>query len=154
MAGKIGFVSLGCPKALVDSELILTQLSAEGYETAKDADSKKGIARYLRRNPGLSFVARENGQLIGTVLCGQDGRRGHLYHLAILPSHRKKGIGKALVNQALSNLAAMGFSRCTLCVFAKNSAGRKFWKRTGWIERPDIMLMAKEIKGHKNGKNT
>ncbi len=36
MAGKIGFVSLGCPKALVDSELILTQLSAEGYETAKD----------------------------------------------------------------------------------------------------------------------
>lgn len=36
MAGKIGFVSLGCPKALVDSELILTQLSAEGYETAKE----------------------------------------------------------------------------------------------------------------------
>ena len=36
MAGRIGFVSLGCPKALVDSELILTQLSAEGYETAKD----------------------------------------------------------------------------------------------------------------------
>nr|B1XUT6.1 RecName: Full=Ribosomal protein uS12 methylthiotransferase RimO; Short=uS12 MTTase; Short=uS12 methylthiotransferase; AltName: Full=Ribosomal protein uS12 (aspartate-C(3))-methylthiotransferase; AltName: Full=Ribosome maturation factor RimO [Polynucleobacter necessarius STIR1] len=36
MAGKIGFVSLGCPKALVDSELILTQLSAEGYKTAKD----------------------------------------------------------------------------------------------------------------------
>ena len=36
MAGKVGFVSLGCPKALVDSELILTQLSAEGYETAKD----------------------------------------------------------------------------------------------------------------------
>jgi ribosomal protein S12 methylthiotransferase len=36
VAGKIGFVSLGCPKALVDSELILTQLSAEGYETSKD----------------------------------------------------------------------------------------------------------------------
>ena len=36
MAGKVGFVSLGCPKALVDSELILTQLSAEGYETSKD----------------------------------------------------------------------------------------------------------------------
>ena len=36
MVAKVGFVSLGCPKALVDSELILTQLSAEGYETAKD----------------------------------------------------------------------------------------------------------------------
>src|SRR5215213_10476680 len=32
---KVGFVSLGCPKALTDSELILTQLSAEGYETSK-----------------------------------------------------------------------------------------------------------------------
>jgi len=36
VVAKVGFVSLGCPKALVDSELILTQLSAEGYETAKD----------------------------------------------------------------------------------------------------------------------
>ena len=34
-APKIGFVSLGCPKALTDSELILTQLSAEGYQTSK-----------------------------------------------------------------------------------------------------------------------
>src|SRR5258705_5134672 len=32
---KVGFVSLGCPKALTDSELILTQLSAEGYQTSK-----------------------------------------------------------------------------------------------------------------------
>ena len=36
MVAKVGFVSLGCPKALVDSELILTQLSAEGYQTAKE----------------------------------------------------------------------------------------------------------------------
>ncbi|MEG1735611.1 MAG: radical SAM protein, partial [Comamonas sp.] len=34
-APKVGFVSLGCPKALTDSELILTQLSAEGYQTSK-----------------------------------------------------------------------------------------------------------------------
>ena len=34
-APQVGFVSLGCPKALTDSELILTQLNAEGYETSK-----------------------------------------------------------------------------------------------------------------------
>jgi ribosomal protein S12 methylthiotransferase len=34
-APRVGFVSLGCPKALTDSELILTQLSAEGYQTSK-----------------------------------------------------------------------------------------------------------------------
>ena len=37
-APKVGFVSLGCPKALTDSELILTQLSAEGYQTSKTFD--------------------------------------------------------------------------------------------------------------------
>ncbi|MGA2915542.1 MAG: GNAT family N-acetyltransferase [Sedimentisphaerales bacterium] len=116
----------------------------EGIGLHKDADSRKGIARYLRQNPGLSLVARENKKIVGDLLCGQDGRRGHLYHLAVAPPYRKKGIGKALVNQALSNLAAIGFNRCTLCVFAKNRAGRRFWKRTGWIERPDIIMMAKD----------
>jgi ribosomal protein S18 acetylase RimI-like enzyme len=118
--------------------------NTEGMGLHSDTDSKKGILRYLKRNPGMSFVARENGRLVGTVLCGQDGRRGHLYHLAIDRSYRKKGIAKALVNRALSKLAAIGFSKCTLCAFVKNYAGRKFWRHTGWTERPDIIMMAKD----------
>jgi ribosomal protein S18 acetylase RimI-like enzyme len=123
----------------------------EGIGLHKDADSKKGIARYLQRNPGLSVVARDNKKIVGVLLCGQDGRRGHLYHLAVAPAYREKGIGKALVNQALSNLAAIGFNRCTLCAFVKNRAGRKFWRHTGWTERPDIIMMSKEI-GKQNGR--
>jgi len=118
--------------------------NTEGMGLHSDSDSKKGILRYLKRNPGLSFVARENGRLVGTVLCGHDGRRGHLYHLAVDRSYRKKGIGNALVNRALSKLAAIGFSKCTLCAFVKNYAGRKFWRHTGWTERPDIIMMAKD----------
>jgi GNAT superfamily N-acetyltransferase len=64
--------------------------------------------------------------------------------LAVAPSHRKKGIGKTLVNRALLKLAAIGFSKCTLCAFVKNSTGRKFWRHTGWTERPDIIMMAKD----------
>jgi N-acetylglutamate synthase len=117
----------------------------EGMGLHKDTDSKKGIARYLRRNPGLSLVARDDKKIVGTLLCGHDGRRGHLYHLAVAASYRKKGIAKALVNRALSKLAAIGFSRCTLCAFVKNRAGRNFWKHTGWIERPDVIMMMKDI---------
>jgi ribosomal protein S18 acetylase RimI-like enzyme len=119
--------------------------NTEGMGLHKQADSKKGIARYLRRNPGLSLVARDNKKIVGTVLCGYDGRRGHLYHLAVAPSHRKKGIGKVLVNQALSNLTSIGITRCTICAFAKNRAGRKFWKHTGWTQRPDLIIMTKNI---------
>jgi ribosomal protein S18 acetylase RimI-like enzyme len=116
----------------------------EGMGLHNDTDSKKGIARYLRRNPGLSLVARDDKKIVGTLLCGYDGRRGHLYHLAVAASHRKKGIAKALVNRALSKLAAIGFSKCTLCAFVKNSAGRKFWKHIGWTERPDVIMMVKD----------
>ena len=118
--------------------------NTEGMGLHNDADSKEGIRQYLKRNPGLSLVARDNKKIVGTILCGHDGRRGHLYHLAVAPSHRKKGIAKALVNRALSKLAAIGFPKCTLCAFVKNYAGRKFWRHTGWTERPDIIMMAKD----------
>jgi ribosomal protein S18 acetylase RimI-like enzyme len=119
--------------------------NTEGIGLHKWSDSKEAIAGYLRRNPGLSLVACDNKKIIDAVLCGHDGRRGHLYHLAVAQLYRKKN-GKALVNQALSKLASIGISRCTICAFAKNRAGRKFWRRTGWTERPDVIMMTKEIK--------
>jgi len=126
-------------------EIFALWKNTEGMGLHKQADSRKGIARYLRRNPGFSLVARDNKKIVGTLLCGNDGRRGHLYHLAVAPSCRKKGVGKALVNQALSNLASIGIIRCTICAFVKNRAGRKFWKYTGWTERPDVRIITKDI---------
>ncbi len=118
--------------------------NTEGMGLHSDTDSKKGIARYLKRNPGMSFVARDNGKIVGTVLCGQDGRRGYLFHLAVDKACRKKGVGKAIVNRALSKLASIGITKCLIFVFAKNRTGRKFWKHTGWTHRPDIIMMAKD----------
>jgi predicted N-acetyltransferase YhbS len=45
----------------------------------READSRIAIERYLQRNPGLSFVIDDNGELVGSVMSGHDGRRGHLY---------------------------------------------------------------------------
>jgi N-acetylglutamate synthase len=117
----------------------------EGVGFHKQSDCKKGIAKYLRRNPGLSFIARDNKKIIGTILCGQEGRRGSLYHLAVAKAYRKKGIGKALVEKALSKLASIGISRCFIFVFGKNRSGLKFWKHLGWTQRPDIIMMTKDI---------
>ena len=58
MSGKIGFVSLGCPKALVDAERIVTQLRAEGYEIGKDyAGRALAIANY---SPELLEAAKDS----------------------------------------------------------------------------------------------
>jgi N-acetylglutamate synthase len=116
----------------------------EGMGLHSDTDSKKRIAGYLKRNPGLSFVARDDKEIVGTVLCGQDARRGYIYHLAVVKAYRKKGLGKALVQKAMLKLASIGITKCLIFVFAKNRTGLKFWKHLGWTHRPDIIMMVKD----------
>jgi N-acetylglutamate synthase len=124
-------------------EVFLLWKNTEGIGLHDDVDSKAGIRRYLKRNSGLSFVARENEQIIGTVLCGHDGRRGYLHHLAVADTHRKKGIGKALVGRAIAGLRKIGIQKCHLWVFENNFSGQRFWNHIGWTKRKDICLMSR-----------
>lgn len=64
-------------------EVISLWQSVEGVGLHDDADSKEAIGQYLQRNAGLSFIARDSGKLVGAILCGYDGRRGYLHHLAV-----------------------------------------------------------------------
>src|SRR5437762_9754721 len=62
-----------------------------------DADTEPAIADFLGRNPGMSAIASSSSrQVIGAVLCGHDGRRGYLHHLAVERSHRKQGVATAM----------------------------------------------------------
>jgi ribosomal protein S18 acetylase RimI-like enzyme len=110
-----------------------------------DADDPQAIARYLARNPGASFVAREDGLLIGAVLCGHDGRRGFLHHLAVRPASRERGLGRALVDRCLAALAAEGITRCHLFVRRSNPAATRFWSRVGWQERVELHMFSREV---------
>ena len=108
----------------------------------RPADERQHIARYLARNPGLSFVARDGKRLVGTVLCGHDGRRGYLQHLAVDRAYRRQGIGRALVEQALDALRAININKCHLFVIKTNAPAIDFWKRIGWFERDDLVTMS------------
>lgn len=110
-----------------------------------DADEPQALARYLARNPGVSVVAREGGVLVGTALCGHDGRRGYLHHLAVAPTHRRRGIGEALVERCLAALRAEGIAKCHLFVYADNEAGQAFWTRVGWERRDDVLMMSRNL---------
>lgn len=109
-------------------------------------DTREAIQRYLTRNPNMSFVARaEDGEVEGALLCGHDGRRGLLHHLAVRPASRGRGIGRALVAQALDALRAEGIDKCHIIVYKENHAGRAFWTAEGWAERVTLVLMSKDI---------
>jgi ribosomal protein S18 acetylase RimI-like enzyme len=110
-----------------------------------DSDSEEGVTRFLDRNPGLSFVARDGEHLVGAVLCGHDGRRGYIHHLAVSKSHRCKGLGRALVGRCLSALRRDGISKCHIFVFGDNNDTIAFWKSVGWTQRVELIMMSQYI---------
>lgn len=65
----------------------------------------RSLARLLARNSGLCWVAQHDARWVATVLCGRDGWRGYLYHVAVAPAWRRRGIATALVARAQNELA-------------------------------------------------
>lgn len=122
--------------------------STEGVGLS-DADSVEGISRFLARNPSLSFVAVHGDQIIGTVLCGHDGRRGLIHHLVVAEPHRGRGLGRALVLRALAGLRQEGIQKSHLLVFRDNVGGRAFWSALGAEER--VTLTTFSIATHETG---
>ena len=112
-----------------------------------DSDTREAISAFLERNCGLSAVAcTSDGKIVGAVLCGHDGRRGYLHHLAVALPQRKQGIGRALINECLTRLAARKIQKCNLFLFASNTAGRTFWLKQSWSVREDIVLVQTVLK--------
>jgi N-acetylglutamate synthase len=122
-------------------------LASDGVVLRDADDGREAIARYLARNPGLSFVAERGGAVVGAVLCGSDGRRGFRHHMAVARGARRSGVGRALCDRALGTLAAQGIPKCHLMVLARNEAAQAFWREVGWAERDDLVLMSKPARG-------
>lgn len=102
------------------------------------ADAREPVGRYLERNPGLSFVAELNEQLVGCIMSGHDGRRGYLRHLVVDPAFRGQGLARQLVQHAVDELARCGIDKSYCDVLVTNTAGAAFWQRIGWARRDDV----------------
>lgn len=111
-----------------------------------ESDTRPAIASFLRRNPGLSFVAEKRGKIIGAVLCGHDGRRGYLHHLAVAKRYRAQGIGLKLVESCLAKLRAADIHKCNVFVYARHAAGMSFWKHNAWKLRTDLRVMQMQLR--------
>ena len=112
-------------------------------------DSREGIERYLRRNPSACFVCEDNDEIVGVILCGNDGRRGYIHHTAVKENRRRQGIGGELVRHAMEALGKEKISKCALVVFERNDIGNGFWEAKGFKERDDLVyrnMALKELK--------
>lgn len=116
----------------------------EGLEVA-EGDDKKGITQFVARNPALSRVATDGSTLVGVVMCGHDGRRGHIYHLAVDPAYRRYGVGRRLVQECLEGLRKVGVVRAIILVADNNLGGVEFWKRAGWEHISGAVAMGIDV---------
>ena len=110
-----------------------------------ESDDRKSINKYLKRNRGMSFVAYHGNKLAGAVLCGHEGRRGYLHHLAVAAEYRNRGLGKLLVERCLSALKKQKIPKCNLFLFSDNKKVRSFWLHNGWKMYPGLELVQKVI---------
>ncbi len=111
-------------------------------------DASEGVGaleRFLRRNPGLSAVARHGGEVVGAVLCGHDGRRAYLARMAVAPDHRRRGLGRQMVQLCLEALRHEGIDRCNLLIYDDNQAARDFWARLGWELNDSVRFMTRKL---------
>ena len=110
----------------------------KGFGIRSIDDSKEGVARFLKRNPTTSVVAEKDGRIVGSILCGLDGRRGCLYHVCVDEDYRRHGIGKRMVVFAMKALKEEKINKVSLIAFTENDIGNAFWNTIGWTERLDL----------------
>jgi N-acetylglutamate synthase len=125
-------------------EIIFRRLEAPDYDEVvalwrrcdgidvSEGDDRETFVSYLSRNPGMSHAATSAGAIVGAALCGHDGRRGLIHHLAVAPEHRGQGVGKQILRMGLDGLRRHGIARAIILVEKDNAPGREFWIARGF----------------------
>ena len=113
-------------------------MEIRGFGIRSIDDSYDGVKRFLDRNPETSVVAFDGDGLVGTILCGHDGRTGCFYHVCVRESYRKQGIGHAMAVWCMRALQAEGINKVSLIAYRSNETGNAFWHKVGWVEREDV----------------
>ncbi|WP_100065494.1 GNAT family N-acetyltransferase [Miniphocaeibacter massiliensis] len=108
-------------------------------------DTYEGIKFFIEYNPELSIVYEEDGHVEGTILCGFDGKRAYLYHVAISEKIKGRGIGKKMVLHIEKILKEKNINGIALVAFCKNEIGNRFWDNLGYNPRKDLYYRDKNI---------
>ena len=112
-------------------------------------DSKEGIIKFLNRNKLTCVVAIFNKKIVGSILCGHDGREATFYHVCVDKYMRNKGIATLMVKYIIPKLEKEGINKIKLVAFKNNKLGNQFWNYLGFDKRKDINIYEKVL----NNKN-
>jgi ribosomal protein S18 acetylase RimI-like enzyme len=112
----------------------------------RPGDELGDVELKLQRDPDLFLVAQHEGEIVGSVIGGWDGRRGWIYHLAVKPEHQRRGIGVGLVREVEKRLVAKGAKKVNAQVYKSNEQSAAFFKAIGYEAQPDLMMIGKQLR--------
>jgi ribosomal protein S18 acetylase RimI-like enzyme len=122
----------------LDVQAVLILWGAGRTRHAATADTPEAVERLLETDPGALLVAMEGSELVGAVIAAFDGWRGNFYRVAVAPTRRREGIGRALVRAGEERLRAVGARRATALVAFEDEPARAFWTAVGYPSDPVI----------------
>jgi ribosomal protein S18 acetylase RimI-like enzyme len=112
----------------------------------RPSDGPEATALKLQRDPDLFLIARDNDErIVGTVMGGWDGRRAYVYHLAVLPEQRRRGIASLLMDELEERFRRLGAVKAKLQILTDNDGSRAFFKRRGYLFEDDCEPWGKEL---------
>lgn len=141
MEAPRGGAGLIRPAAAGDVAAILELWGAERSAHAVTDDTPEAVRRAL----DAILVAEDGGAIAGAVIAASDGWRGNLYRLAVRDSHRRRGIGLALVQAGEARLRALGVPRITALVAFDDEDARAFWRAAGYAADAEIGRMVRSL---------
>ena len=115
-----------------DIDAVLGVWAEARSAAARTPDEPEVVQQLLDRDPGALIVAASGGEVVGVLIAGWDGWRGNVYRLAVLPSHRRQGIARQLVEAGHDRLRAQGARRVTALVGGEEGAAHRLWRAVGY----------------------
>ena len=96
----------------------------------------------LITSPGaIVLVAEEEGALVGAIVATFDGWRAYVYHVAVVPGRRRRGVAKALFDEAQAHLAREGNRIVYVMVNDENEGGMALLNSLGYRQQGDIVMV-------------
>ena len=131
--------------AIEDYDALVELWQTDEHIGFSESDEPGRIRRYLDRNPGCSFVASDGKKIVGTVLAGEDGRRGFINHLFVREGYRGQGIGRTLASLAERGLSETSSTKSYVFVKHENEGAVRFWQRRGYYLCDDFCTMRRSL---------
>jgi GNAT superfamily N-acetyltransferase len=119
-------------------------LAAEGTNRT-ESDSASALERLLANDPGALVLAVEEELIVGSLIAGWDGWRGHLYRFAVRPNRRRQGIGRMLLDAAERRFTNLGSHRADAMVLAGNASAHPAWSAAGYAPQPEWTRWVKPL---------